>query len=66
MDPGVSAMTTPGPIFLDRLLCEGEESSLLDCRHDLKELGLTNCDHSQDVWVKCKGTKFNIISRRLK
>ena len=44
-----------GPIFLDELRCAGNELSLLDCPTGISEVGLTNCDHSQDVWVKCIG-----------
>ena len=44
-----------GPIFLDELRCSGDEQSLLDCPTGISELGLTNCDHSQDVWVRCRG-----------
>lgn len=44
-----------GPIFLDELRCTGNELSVLDCPIGISEVGLTNCDHSQDVWVKCRG-----------
>ena len=42
-----------GSIFLDDLLCEGTESSLLECptRND----GLHNCNHSEDAGVQCEG-----------
>lgn len=57
---GVDIITMPqmstvaeGPIFLDRLRCDGTESSLLDCRLGLRGIGLTTCDHSADVWIKC-------------
>ena len=46
---------TSGPIFLDELRCTGSETSLVDCPAGISEVGLTNCDHSQDVWVKCTG-----------
>ena len=49
------AQITSGPIFLDELLCTGSEPSLVDCSTGIGEVGLTNCDHSQDVWVKCRG-----------
>ena len=44
-----------GPIFLDELRCAGNELSLVDCPSGISEVGLTNCDHSEDVWVKCRG-----------
>ena len=43
------------PIFLDELRCSGDEQSLLDCPTGISEVGLTNCEHSQDVWVRCRG-----------
>lgn len=43
-----------GPIFLNQLQCSGNETSLLDCRNNIPALGLTNCDHSDDVWIECK------------
>ncbi len=45
-----------GPVFLDRLLCEGSESSLLDCPN--VQLGVVTCPHSQDVAVRCTGELF--------
>ena len=40
-----------GPIFLDDLLCDGNESSLLDCHGGA---GSHQCtDHNQDAGVKC-------------
>lgn len=41
-----------GPIFLDRVECHGNESSLLECASEL-ELGLHNCGHHQDAGVIC-------------
>ena len=55
---------TSDPIFLDELRCIGNEVSLLDCPTGISEVGLTNCDHSQDVWVKCKGMYQIIIINR--
>ena len=39
------------PILLDNLVCEGSESSLLSCTHN--DIGMSNCDHSEDAGVKC-------------
>ena len=47
-----------GPIFLEKLLCSSEDTSLLECR-TFTPLGLSTCDHSQDVGVKCTGTEWN-------
>ena len=51
---------SPVPIFLDQLLCVGDELSLQDCASGSSSLGLTACDHTQDVAVQCTGTS-NII-----
>ena len=44
-----------GPIFLNRLACEGTENTLLQCSHD--HLGVHDCalDHSEDISVRCIG-----------
>ena len=42
-----------GPIFLDRLRCDGSEEVLLNCSLG-SPLGLTiGCDHNDDAGVKC-------------
>ena len=43
-----------GPIFLQNLDCAGSEEALLDCQR-FTELGLTSCDHSQDIFIQCQG-----------
>ena len=43
-----------GPIFLDQLVCSGSETSLLECQ-SYTPLGLSTCQHSQDVGVRCVG-----------
>ena len=40
-----------GPTFLNGVVCNGTESSLLSCSH--REIGTTVCSHSQDVGVVC-------------
>ncbi len=40
-----------GLIFLDDLLCIGNETRLLDCPHN--GLGANNCFHDEDVGVRC-------------
>ena len=48
----ITAPPATGPIFLDRLLCKGTESSLLDCPNDF---GVVGCTHDQDVVIRCIG-----------
>ena len=42
-----------GPIFLNRLNCDGTESSLLDCNGFRTTVNL--CDHTEDVGISCEG-----------
>ena len=44
-----------GSILLDNLMCEGLESSLLDCVAS-EDIGTHNCEHSEDAGVRCEGT----------
>ena len=44
-----------GSILLDNLICEGHESSLLECVA-IDQLGVHNCEHSEDAGVRCEGT----------
>ena len=40
-------------ILLDNLVCNGQESTLLECVHN--PVGEHNCDHSEDAGVRCEG-----------
>ncbi|NXW37376.1 DMBT1 protein, partial [Phaetusa simplex] len=44
-----------GPIWLDDVRCQGNESSLLGC--PASPWGLTNCQHREDAAVVCAGTR---------
>ena len=43
-----------GAVFLEGLECDGTESSLLECPMDT-QLGLSQCDHSEDSGIRCYG-----------
>jgi len=42
-----------GQIFLDNVVCEGSEETLLKCDHNA--VGVSNCNHSEDAAVVCGG-----------
>ena len=42
-----------GPIFLNRLDCDGTESSLFDCSGFRTTVNL--CAHTEDVAISCEG-----------
>ena len=46
-----------GPIFLDRLDCNQNDVSLLECRSFSRySLDIPDqCDHSHDVSIRCRG-----------
>ena len=52
----ITGLEGSGPIFLDRLDCTLDDTSLLDCHSfSVYSLGLPQCDHSQDVSIRCRG-----------
>ena len=45
-------------IFLDNVVCMGNESSLLKCQSNtIKE---HNCEHSEDAGVRCEGERDEV------
>ena len=55
-----------GPIFLDDVLCEGDESNLDICRHD--RVSVHDCVHSEDAGVICpqQGSKLWCVTSESK
>ena len=45
------------PIFLDQVVCHGDENQLKDCGTFRGTVGLHSCNHSQLVAVKCNGMR---------
>ena len=45
-----------GRIWLDNVACHGGESAILECRH--LGIGEHNCEHSKDVSVRCRPSKY--------
>ena len=48
-----------GPIWLSRLSCFGNESSLFECRR--LSFGTKNCTHSNDASVYCGGIRRKLV-----
>ena len=46
-----SPQSKKAPIWLDEVICKGDELSLNDCAHN--DPGDTDCTHSEDVAVFC-------------
>ena len=53
-----------GPIFLDQLMCNGSEASLLECLPS-ENIGLHNCRHDEDAGVRCEGLCVHYCSAKL-
>lgn len=49
-----------GPIFIDTLVCDGNEQELMEC-HTINVRGFHQCDHSMDAGVTCEGQHFHNI-----
>ena len=45
-----------GTIMLDDLQCIGTERSIVDCQH--APFGQSNCQHTEDVGVKCQPSEY--------
>ncbi len=49
------AFVQSGPIFLDELICTESDTTLQGCSRGIAGIGLTSCNHNDDVWVQCSG-----------
>ena len=58
LSQGYFGQSTSRSIYLDNVVCNGDESSLLDCEHE--PVGVHNCDHSEDAGVRCEGIQYCI------
>jgi len=43
-----------GQIWLDDVICDGNETSIASCQH--RPWAIHNCHHDEDVSVACNGT----------
>ena len=43
-------------IILDNVICTGSEENLSECDHN--DVGVNNCDSSEEAGVECEGTKL--------
>uniref|UniRef100_K7F9W0 SRCR domain-containing protein n=1 Tax=Pelodiscus sinensis TaxID=13735 RepID=K7F9W0_PELSI len=50
--------SSSGPIWLDEVVCNGTESSLLECKHS--GWGVHSCDHYKPARVTCSGKKSTV------
>lgn len=52
-------------IWLTKLVCNGTENSLFECKNAMKFLGITGCTHDQDAGVQCAedGKLLNVDTR---
>ena len=62
LDKRDDGITVPGsgPIFLSTLDCDANMDNILSCRRSAP-IGITNCMHSQDVYVRCQGKMDNHV-----
>ena len=44
-----------GPIWLDNVLCSGDELELSECTHNNNNSFGSNCSHNQNAGVRCVG-----------
>ena len=49
-NPINSSSSDGTPIWLDEIMCNGSEMTLLDCENILND---TDCEHYDDVWIRC-------------
>ena len=50
-----------GPIWLDNVMCNGNEASLVECTYPGVGI-ISGCTHDKDVGLKCTGFQSKIIA----
>ena len=52
-----------GPIWLDNVVCTGEEDAITQCPH--QSYGENNCGHSEDVGIVCLGKQTPFVLKNV-
>uniref|UniRef100_A0A8C4ZZH7 Soluble scavenger receptor cysteine-rich domain-containing protein SSC5D n=1 Tax=Gadus morhua TaxID=8049 RepID=A0A8C4ZZH7_GADMO len=52
-----------GPIWLDDVVCTGEEDAITQCSH--QNYGDNNCGHSEDVGIVCSGKQTPFVWKKV-
>ena len=59
----LTAIPGTGQIWLDEVICTGEEARLLSC--PANPLGEHNCGHNEDAGVRCRPGKYYFVLPRV-
>ena len=59
--PIATTLPGSGPIFLEGLECTTSDVDLLNCPTIFTSVGLTDCQHNQDVSVRCRGMLLSLV-----